>query len=543
MNKLKETILLLLLCFLTNASFAQKDSIALHVKNVAVGPDSLKGYAIQKLVEAKSPATFPLLGAINEKKLFTFEDQLVTIGAKVEESGTELFDVILIYPEVKPLGIKKKLSELKEVEVGRADRLLLSPISPYLNLASPEEQKRKLAYSQFQNEESLKEMEMVKKALSVETNSEVKKIGKETYYYLLLISAKTEEAAKASIDSIYDNWGSNATTILEEYAHSASPYTAAKAYAVQKGKSLEAMHEWIGVVQNFFSGLSLGSILILIALGLAIVYGLAGIINMAHGEFLMIGAYTTYCIQVFFIETLGSKSDAFFWVSLPVSFLVAGIWGFAMERLIIRFLYARPLESMLATWGASLVLVQIARSIFGDLTAVKTPSVLSGGLSLIPHLVLPYNRLFIIGFTIVMISLTYFMLYKSRLGLRIRSVTQNRNMSSCLGIETRKVDMITFFLGSGLAGIAGCAMTLIGNVVPDMGQTYIVDSFLVVVTGGVGKLAGTIISGFSIGFLSKIFESFFEAVYGKVMILAIIIIFLQFKPKGLFPDKGRIGDD
>jgi len=525
------------------SSFAQKDSVSIHVKNVASGPDSLKGYAIQKLVDAKSPSTFPLLGAISEKKLFILDDQLVTIGAKVEESGAELFDIILIYPEIRPLGIKKKVSELKEVEIGRADRLLLSPLSPYFNLASPDAQKRKMAYSQFQNEESLKDISMVKTALSIEKDEEVKKVGNETLYYLQLISAKTDAEAKLAIDSVYDNWGSNASTILEEYAASPTSYLGAKAYASEKEKSLNRLHDIIGMVQNLFSGLSLGSILILIALGLAIVYGLAGIINMAHGEFLMIGAYTTYCIQVFFVDTLGSKSDAFFWVSLPLSFLVAGVWGYAMERLIIRFLYSRPLESMLATWGASLVLVQIARSIFGDLTAVKTPALLSGGMSLIPHLVLPYNRLFIIGFTIVMISLTYIMLYKSRLGLRIRAVTQNRNMSSCLGIETRNVDTITFFLGSGLAGIAGCAMTLIGNVVPDMGQTYIVDSFLVVVTGGVGKLAGTIVSGFTIGFLGKILESFFEAVYGKVLILAIIIAFLQFKPRGLFPDKGRIADD
>jgi urea transport system permease protein len=544
MNKLKEIVLLLSLCLLGSvASFAQKDSLALYVQSVITGSDSAKEYAIQKLVEAKNPLTFPMLGAINEKKLFTLDGQIVTIGDKTEEGGTDFYTITVLYPQIKLLEGKKKLTDLKEVEVGRSIRLLLAPISPYLNLVSPEPEKRKMAYGQFQNEESLDKIKIIKAALATEVLSDVKKVGQETLYYLELISAKSDKEAKLVIDSIYDNWGANATTILQDFIDSSSPLTEAKAYAKEKEASLTRMHEMLGVVQNLFSGLSLGSILILIALGLAIVYGLAGIINMAHGEFLMIGAYTTYCVQVLFVDMLGSKSDAFFWCSLPASFIMAGIWGYAMERLIIRFLYSRPLESMLATWGASLVMVQIARSIFGDLTAVKTPVMLSGGLSLIPHLVLPYNRLFIIGFTGVMISLTYFMLYKSKLGLRIRAVTQNRNMSSCLGIETRKVDTITFFLGSGLAGIAGCAMTLIGNVVPDMGQTYIVDSFLVVVTGGVGKLAGTIVSGFTIGFLSKILESFYEAVYGKVMILGLIIIFLQFKPKGLFPDKGRIGDD
>lgn len=543
MKKWKEIALLSVLCLFFTVSFAQKDSTDWHVNNVTLGADSLKAYSLQKLVEAKEPSTFPLLGAINEKKLYLFEKQIVTIGTKSEIAGAELYDLILVYPTTKPLGIQKTLNALQAVEIGRSDRLLLAPLAPYLNLASPDPQKRKLAYSQFQNEESLDKLPIIELALASETFHDVKEVGKETYFYLKLISAKTDNEAKAYVDSLYDNWGANASTILEEFSTSSSPLSTSRAYSLEKAKSLNKMHEGLGIVQNLFSGLSLGSILILIALGLAIVYGLAGIINMAHGEFLMIGAYTTFCVQILFTDILGSKSDAFFWLSLPASFLVAGLWGWLMERLIIRFLYSRPLESMLATWGASLVLVQIARSIFGDLTAVKTPSLLSGGMSLIPHLVLPYNRLFIIGFTIVMIVLTYLMLYKSRLGLRIRSVTQNRNMSSCLGIETRKVDTMTFFLGSGLAGIAGCAMTLIGNVVPDMGQTYIVDSFLVVVTGGVGKLAGTIVSGFVIGFLSKILESFFEAVYGKVLILALIIAFLQFKPKGLFPDKGRIGDD
>ena len=312
---------------------------------------------------------------------------------------------------------------------------------------------------------------------------------------------------------------------------------------LKKVKALENLQRRIEKAQNLFSGISLGSILILIALGLAIVYGLAGIINMAHGEFLMIGAYTTYCMQSLVIDTLGIKSDLYFWVSIPASFTVAGVFGLVLERLVIRHLYARPLESLLATWGVSLIMVQAARSIFGDLTAVKAPAFLAGGWQLMPHLVLPYNRLFIIGLTAVVVSLTYLMLYRSRLGIRIRAVTQNRTMSACLGVETRRVDAITFFLGSGLAGLAGCAMTLIGNVVPDMGQTYIVDSFLVVVTGGVGKIAGAIVSGLGIGFLTKVLESFYEAVYGKVLILALIVVFLQFKPRGLFPDKGRIAED
>ena len=298
------------------------------------------------------------------------------------------------------------------------------------------------------------------------------------------------------------------------------------------------------MIQNLFSGISLGSILILISLGLSIIYGLAGIINMAHGEFLMIGGYTTYCMEGLFTNTFHvHNGNLFFLASLPVSFVVAGTAGLLLERLVIRQLYAKPLESLLATWGISLILIQLARTIFGDLTAVKIPPLLSGGWQVAPDLVLPYSRLFIIGLTIVTVSLLYGVLFKTRLGVQIRAVTQNRSMSACLGINTRRVDAITFFIGSGLAGLAGCAMTLIGNVVPDMGQTYIVDSFLVVVSGGVGKLVGTILAGLGIGILSKVLEAFFEAVYGKVLILLLLMIFLQFKPRGLFPDKGRVAED
>jgi urea transport system permease protein len=298
------------------------------------------------------------------------------------------------------------------------------------------------------------------------------------------------------------------------------------------------------MIQNLFSGISLGSILILISLGLSIVYGLAGIINMAHGEFMMIGAYTTYCVEGLFADTLHVQNgNLFFLVSLPVSFVVAGMAGLLLERLVIRRLYAKPLESLLATWGISLILIQLARTIFGDLTSVKMPPMLSGGWQVTPDLVLPYSRLFIIGLTTVTVVLLYGCLFKTRLGVQIRAVTQNRSMSACLGINTRRVDAATFFIGSGLAGLAGSAMTLIGNVVPDMGQTYIVDAFLVVVSGGVGKLAGTILAGLGIGLTSKVLEAFFEAVYGKVLILLLMMLFLQFKPRGLFPDKGRIAED
>jgi len=551
MNYIVKMWLGVCLClFIGKQVAAQSDSTRFYVNEV-LNPanDSARTLAIKKLVLLRDPSTFPVLGAINDKKIYLFEGKPVTTGEAEElADGGEVFPLFYLFPENKPVletdGTPKKMAiaALKKIDISRSDRLSLNSILPYLNLANPEPKKRIIAYGQLLTSSDASKVNILTEALKLENDKEALTAGKEILFQLKLNEAVSEPAAKAYIDSLDSNWGENVTIILKDYSTSGK-LAGAKKYAAEKVEALEGLQSRIEKAQNFFSGISLGSILILIALGLAIVYGLAGIINMAHGEFLMIGAYTTFCVQSLFIDTLGIKSDLFFFVSLPVSFIVAGIFGLVLERLVIRHLYSRPLESLLATWGVSLIMVQTARSIFGDLTAVKAPSFLAGGWQVMPHLILPYNRLFIIVLTIVVVSLTYLMLYRSRLGIQIRAVTQNRSMSACLGVETRKVDAITFFLGSGLAGLAGCAMTLIGNVVPDMGQTYIVDSFLVVVTGGVGKIAGAILSGLGIGFLTKVLESFYEAVYGKVLILALIVVFLQFKPRGLFPDKGRIAED
>ena len=551
MNYIVKMWLGVCLClFIGKQVAAQSDSTRFYVNEVlSPANDSARTLAIKKLVLLRDPSTFPVLGAINDKKIYLFEEKPVTTGEAEElADGGEVFPLFYLFPENKPVletdGKPKKMviAAMKKIDISRSDRLSLNSILPYLNLANPEPKKRIIAYGQLLTSSDASKINILSEALKLENDKEALTAGKEILFHLKLNEAVSEPAAKAYIDSLDSNWGENVTIILKDYSTSGK-LAGAKKYAAEKVEALEGLQSRIEKAQNFFSGISLGSILILIALGLAIVYGLAGIINMAHGEFLMIGAYTTFCVQSLFIDTLGIKSDLFFFVSLPVSFIVAGIFGLVLERLVIRHLYSRPLESLLATWGVSLIMVQTARSIFGDLTAVKAPSFLAGGWQVMPHLILPYNRLFIIVLTIVVVSLTYLMLYRSRLGIQIRAVTQNRSMSACLGVETRKVDAITFFLGSGLAGLAGCAMTLIGNVVPDMGQTYIVDSFLVVVTGGVGKIAGAILSGLGIGFLTKVLESFYEAVYGKVLILALIVVFLQFKPRGLFPDKGRIAED
>ncbi|MCF0074130.1 urea ABC transporter permease subunit UrtB [Dyadobacter sp. CY261] len=545
MNCIQKVWLVILLAIgISRGAIAQQaDSISIHMAAVLNPPnDSARGQALRYLAAKKDPATFPLLAAINDKKLYMLGGKPVTTGEAETSGEKEVFTVFYLYPQNQQAATKLSADQLQKVEISRSERLLLNVVLPYLNLTSPDPQKRTMAYGQLVNAPDPDRIALLEKALRQETDPGAQTAGREVLFQMKLDETLSEPEARAYIDSLDDNWGENVGLILKNYEEKGN-VVSARAYAAEKVEDLESLQSRIEKAQNLFSGISLGSILILIALGLAIVYGLAGIINMAHGEFLMIGAYTTFCMQSLFIDTLGVKSDLYFWVSLPASFVVAGVFGLVLERLVIRHLYARPLESLLATWGVSLIMVQTARSIFGDLTAVKAPAFLAGGWQLMPHLVLPFNRLFIIGLTIVVVSLTYLMLYRSRLGIRIRAVTQNRTMSACLGVETRRVDAITFFLGSGLAGLAGCAMTLIGNVVPDMGQTYIVDSFLVVVTGGVGKIAGAIVSGLGIGFLTKVLESFYEAVYGKVLILALIVIFLQFKPRGLFPDKGRVAED
>ncbi|WP_298186935.1 urea ABC transporter permease subunit UrtB [uncultured Pseudomonas sp.] len=292
-----------------------------------------------------------------------------------------------------------------------------------------------------------------------------------------------------------------------------------------------------------FSGLSLGSILLLAALGLAITFGLLGVINMAHGEMLMLGAYSTYMVQVLFQRFAPEALALYPLVALPVAFFVTAAIGMALERTVIRHLYGRPLETLLATWGISLILIQLVRVLFGAQNVeVANPYWLSGGIQVLPNLVLPYNRIVIIGFALFVVVLTWLLLNKTRLGLNVRAVTQNRNMAACCGVPTGQVDMLAFGLGSGIAGLGGVALSQIGNVGPDLGQSYIIDSFLVVVLGGVGQLAGSVMAAFGLGIANKILEPQIGAVLGKILILALIILFIQKRPQGLFALKGRVID-
>ncbi len=297
------------------------------------------------------------------------------------------------------------------------------------------------------------------------------------------------------------------------------------------------------IIGNLFYGISLGSVLLLAALGLAITFGLMGIINMAHGELLMIGAYTTYVCQLLFRKFLPGAVDAYLVVALPAAFLVAGAVGVALERTVIRWLYGRPLETLLATWGISLMLMQLVRTVFGAQNVeVANPSWMSGGVTVLGSLVLSYNRIVIIFFALFVVVAVWLILNKTRLGLFVRAVTQNRRMADCVGVSTGKIDMMTFGLGSGIAGLGGVALSQLGNVGPDLGQSYIVDSFMVVVLGGVGQLAGTVIAALGLGEVNKFLEPLAGAVMAKIAILVFIIIFIQRRPQGLFAMKGRSVD-
>ncbi len=294
------------------------------------------------------------------------------------------------------------------------------------------------------------------------------------------------------------------------------------------------------LITQIFNGLSTGSILLLAALGLAITFGLMGVINMAHGELLMVGAYTTFVCQNLFGTYLPAYQDWSFIFALPLAFLAAGLVGLFLETTVIRFLYGRPLETLLATWGVSLILQQAFRNIFGaNNVDVQSPAWLEGGLRIGEDLQFPYRRLFIILLAALCVAGTYWFLNYSSWGLRIRAVTQNREMSACLGVATRKVDAYTFAFGSGLAGIAGCAISLLGSVGPSSGLNYIVDAFMVVITGGVGKIFGAVAGGFAIGQIKTSLEVLTSSSLSTALVFSLVILFLQFRPSGLFPQKGR----
>lgn len=430
---------------------------------------------------------------------------------------------------------------LFEPDVGRAERALLQPALTAFGLYSPDPETRRGAAHQLGESGGAERLAMLRAAREAETDKHLRHTLDVAIARVELRAGSGEERLRAAA-ALRELRAMPALPELEAVAADEGADPALCAAAAAAAKAIRSWMGFTGFLQNLFSGLSLGSILILMALGLAVIFGLMGVINMAHGEFMMIGAYATFVIQNLFAAYAPERIDWFLPLSFPAAFLAAALFGMLVEATIIRHLYGRPLETLLATWGVSLVLIQLARTLFGDLTSVRTPSWLAGGWEIFPQVVFPYNRLSIIGLTIAIVGAMLFLFYRTPVGMKVRAVTQNRAMSACLGVRTRRLDSFTFGLGTGIAGLAGCALTQIGNVSPGLGQNYIVDSFMVVVTGGVGKLAGTVVAGLGIGSLNKFIEPVFEAVYAKVILLALVILFLQWRPSGIFPAKGRHED-
>ncbi|TMH65455.1 MAG: urea ABC transporter permease subunit UrtB, partial [Betaproteobacteria bacterium] len=381
-------------------------------------------------------------------------------------------------------------------------------------------------------------------ALAKESDAEIKELLSQTRASIQL--ASTDRATRiAAIRTLAESSNpSTKTLLLGVLEQKSGSYVEADAEVrSEAGKSLRAVESKLAtgeMIGRIFSGASLGSILLLAALGLAITYGLMGVINLAHGELIMVGAYATYVVQNLFRRYAPGAFDAYLICAIPVAFAAAGLVGMALERCVIRFLYGRPLETLLATWGISLILMQTVRTVFGAQNVqVENPSWMSGGFVAMTGIVLPWSRIAIIGFAALVLLLIWLLLTRTRLGLFVRAVTQNRAMASCTGVPTRRVDTLAFGLGAGVAGLAGCALSQIGNVGPDLGQSYIVDSFMVVVLGGVGQLAGTIYAALGLGIVNKLLEAWSGAVLAKIAVLVFIIFFIQKRPQGLFALRGR----
>jgi urea transport system permease protein len=406
-----------------------------------------------------------------------------------------------------------------------------------LKLFSHDAKLRAAAVAELQKDPDEARLPLIEKAYAAEKDPAIKdSLGLARAAVLIASSDRDKRLAAARL--LADS-RSTATRslLLERLKQESDPDVQAALQASLR--SVEGSLAWSERAAAIFSGISLGSILLLVALGLAITYGLMGVINMAHGELMMIGAYATYVVQGLFQKYLPAAFDWYLPAAVPVAFLASALMGAILERGVIRFLYGRPLETLLATWGISLVLMQLVRSVFGaQNVGVENPSWMSGGLVL-GNLQLPWNRIVIIAFAFAVLAGMSLLIARTRLGLFVRGVTQNRPIASCMGVNTARVDTYAFALGSGIAGLAGCALSQVGNVGPDLGQAYIVDAFMVVVLGGVGQLAGTVYAALGLGILNKFIEGWAGAVLAKIAVLVLIVVFIQKRPQGLFAVKGR----
>ena len=503
------------------------------VRDVALGESDAKVTAIRALGSSGDPAALTLLQALLDGTVQTVDDKEVLLVK--DGSATDL-------------GTGKAISplpaNLEDVVINNRLRREIGSAMAGLKLTSPDRGIRFAAAKELQNGADEDLLPAISAALAKESDAEIKGMLQLTQASIQLNS--TDKATRlAALRALAESNHSSTKTLLlgvlaQKDGQPVEPDAEVRSEAEKALYSVQSRLSTGEMVGRVFSGISLGSILLLAALGLAITYGLMGVINMAHGELIMIGAYATYVVQNLFRQHLPGAFDIYLLCAVPVSFAVAALVGMVLERTVIRFLYGRPLETLLATWGISLILMQTVRTIFGAQNVlVENPSWMSGGIEAITGVVLPWSRVVIIGFAAFVLVLIWLLLTRTRLGLFVRAVTQNRAMASCTGVPTGRVDMWAFGLGSGLAGLAGCALSQIGNVGPDLGQSYIVDSFMVVVLGGVGQLAGTVYAAMGLGIVNKFLEAWSGAVLAKIAVLVFIIVFIQKRPQGLFALKGR----
>ncbi len=504
--------------------------------------------AVATLGGTKDPKWIAFLATLRDGNVYARKTgrglEVVVGGTKSTEGDKDVIEIKSAY-EGAPLGTVA-LADLIEVA---ADRRLRIAIKPFLEaretdaqLAQTDPAVRAGAAVKLANAGDAAAIPVVEAALKKETVPWVRQALEEALALLRLGASDTPTRILAA-QSLGALHSANALPALRRLADDPGASEREREAALGAVRRIERWTMFSTAVETLFQGASLASILLLMALGLAIVFGLMGVINMAHGELMALGAYATFVVQNVFRARWPAQFDSYFLVALPVSFIVAAVVGLVLERGVIRRLYGRPLETLLLTWGASLIIQQGLRLWFGAANVdVSSPRWLSGGLPLMVGVTLPWNRLFIIGLAAVAVAGMYVILFRTGAGLRIRAVTQNRSMAACLGVRAGVVDATTFALGAGLAGLAGCALTQIGNVGPSLGQNYIVDSFMVVVTGGVGKLAGTIFAAAGIGGLNKGVEPALGAVFAKVAILVAVILFLQRRPAGLFATRGRHAD-
>jgi urea transport system permease protein len=485
--------------------------------------------AVGTIATSGNPLAFAIISALGEDRLSADPD---TKKVFITQPDGKVIDA------ATGTAVDKLPDTAAAVRLNNRLRRTVEAALGGLTLLSPDPAKRiAAAQSVFKTHDEAM-LPVVDGALAKETNKAAKQAFAEARAAILLYKQDATDVEKLeAIAAVKARGDQEAMALLTGLGSDQSPAVASAAANATAGIQ-RTLALW-STVQNAWYGLSLGSVLLLAAIGLAITFGVMGVINMAHGEMVMIGAYTTFVVQETIRTSYPGLFDYSLLIAVPLAFIVAGAIGILIERTIIRFLYGRPLETLLATWGLSLVLQQAVRTMFGPTNReVGNPSWMSGAFE-IGQITITYNRLWILCFTMAVFVILLAMLRYTALGLEMRAVTQNRRMAASMGIATSRVDALTFGLGSGIAGIAGVALSQIDNVSPNLGQSYIIDSFMVVVFGGVGNLWGTLVGAFTLGIANKFLEPVAGAVLAKIAILVLIILFIQKRPRGLFALKGR----